>query len=62
MTTTARWIATAMLAGTMIAGVQAQIIGSPLRPRDIQSIENSEARRLDDYMGRLVLIELFAYW
>ena len=43
------------------ASADAQV-GRPLPPAAIEGFSQTQARSLDDLVGRAVLIEFFAYW
>lgn len=40
----------------------AQQVGSKIGPVELVDFAQTEARSFDDYLGRAVLIEFFAYW
>ena len=37
-------------------------VGSTLPPPELEDFAQTPAKSFDDYMGRTVLIEFFAYW
>lgn len=41
---------------------QAQGVGSKLPPIELEDYAQTPAKSFDDFMGRAVLIEFFAYW
>ena len=51
---------TALLAGT--APAAAQGVGSQMPDLDLRDFAQTEATSLDDFYGRAVLLEFFAYW
>jgi hypothetical protein len=44
------------------APASAQGVGSKLPPIELEGYANSPAKGWDDFLGRAVLIEFFAYW
>lgn len=51
----------ALAAGLLVAPTQAQI-GDPMPNAEFAAFGNTEATQLDDFKGRLILLEVFAYW
>lgn len=56
-------------AGLLLTGVLAlspwaagQGVGTPFPEAQLEDLAQTAARSFDDYQGRLVLIEFFAYW
>lgn len=49
------------LALALAAGAAGQV-GSPMPPADIQDFAGVEATSIEDFKGRLLLIEFFAHW
>lgn len=58
------WLAALALAMTAFLAVpaSAQAPGSKLPPVEIEGLAQTGAKTFDDYFGRAVLIEFFAYW
>jgi hypothetical protein len=56
-----RIAACAALALLCAASADAQV-GRPLPPASVEGFTQTQARSLDDLVGRAVLIEFFAYW
>ena len=46
-----------LLTGTAMAQV-----GDPMPQAKFEAFGNSEATSIDDFRGRLILLEVFAYW
>lgn len=60
---------TAFLAGLLAlsmafsaAPARAQAPGTPLPPVKLEGLAQTGAKTYDDFMGRAVLLEFFAYW
>ncbi len=51
-------LALAMLAGIATAGG----VGSSLPPVELEGFTQTKASSFDDFLGRAVLLEFFAYW
>jgi len=47
---------------TLAAAPAAQAIGSKMPVVELEDYAQTGARSFDDFMGRAVLIEFFAYW
>lgn len=47
--------------GLLTAPLMAQV-GDPMPKAKFEAFGNSEATTIDDYQGRLLLLEVFAYW
>lgn len=47
--------------GLLASSVMAQV-GDPMPEAKFTAFGNSEATTIDDYQGRLILLEVFAYW
>jgi len=47
--------------GLLTAPAMAQV-GNPMPEAKFKAFGNSEATTIDDYQGRLILLEVFAYW
>jgi hypothetical protein len=47
--------------GLLAAPLMAQV-GDPMPEAKFAAFGNSEATSIDDYKGRLILLEVFAYW
>jgi len=45
----------------LAASAQAQV-GQPLPPAELEGFTQTEATSFDEFTGRLVLLEFFAYW
>lgn len=43
-------------------GAQADNVGKPLPQAELEGLSQSPAKSFEDFSGRLVLIEFFAYW
>ena len=56
-----RILASALATASLTALLPAQV-GDPMPPAKFEAFGNSEAGSLDDFQGRLVLLEVFAYW
>lgn len=50
------------LAALAAPATWAQNEGNPLPPSELVDFSKTAAASIDDYAGRLVLIEFFAYW
>ncbi len=44
------------------APAAAQAPGTPLPPVNLEGLAQTGAKTYDDFMGRAVLLEFFAYW
>ncbi|MBM3989421.1 MAG: hypothetical protein FJ298_00275 [Planctomycetes bacterium] len=44
------------------APARAQAPGTPLPPVRLEGLAQTGAKTFDDFMGRAVLLEFFAYW
>lgn len=44
------------------APAAAQAPGTPLPPVNLEGLAQTGAKTFDDFMGRAVLLEFFAYW
>jgi len=53
---------TALLIICSTATAEAQVMGSLLPPDALQGLANTRAKSFQDYEGRCVLVEFFAYW
>jgi hypothetical protein len=51
-------VAALALSGTATAGN----VGSPLPESELEGFALTEAKSIDDYVGRTLLLEFFAYW
>ncbi len=51
-----------LVAALALAPTLGAQVGSPLPPVQLEGLSQTPAKSFDDYMGRLVLIEFFAYW
>ncbi|MFT4514444.1 MAG: hypothetical protein ACI89X_003447 [Planctomycetota bacterium] len=47
--------------GLLASSAMAQV-GDPMPEAKFTAFGNSEATTIDDYEGRLILLEVFAYW
>lgn len=47
--------------GMLAAGASAQV-GDPMPDVKFEAFGNTEAASIDDFRGRLILLEVFAYW
>jgi len=52
----------AIALGSTRGSAGAAEVGSPLPPAELDGFALTEARSLDDFVGRTLLIEFFAYW
>lgn len=50
------------LAAALAAVAPAQQVGSSLEPIELEGFAQTPAGSYDDFSGRAVLIEFFAYW
>ena len=57
-----RRLTLSFVAGLALAGFAAAQIGGPLPPAEIDGFAQTPAKSLDDFLGRVVLVEFFAYW
>lgn len=59
-----KWLAALALAvvGLGAAPVHAQAPGTKLPPVVLEGLAQTGAKSFDDFLGRAVLIEFFAYW
>ena len=55
------WIAAVALCA-LAASADAQGAGSKLPPVELEEFTLTPAKSFDDYFGRAVLVEFFAYW
>ena len=46
----------------LAATANADIVGQQLPPVALEGLSQTEAESFDEFTGRLVLIEFFAYW
>jgi len=61
MKLTRTWLAAlALLASPLLASGQG--VGSKLPALELEGYSQTPAQSFDDYLGRAVLIEFFAYW
>jgi hypothetical protein len=44
------------------ASVAQKGVGAPLPATQLEGFSQTKAKSLDDYAGRALLIEIFAYW
>ena len=44
------------------AAARAQILGTTLRHPNFEGFQQTQAQSLDDYAGRLLLVEFFGHW
>jgi hypothetical protein len=44
------------------APARAQAVGSKLPPVELEGLAQTGAKTFDDFLGRAVLLEFFAYW
>jgi len=51
-----------VLLGTLAAPAVAQGVGSKLPAVELEGFSQTPAKSFDDFLGRGVLIEFFAYW
>lgn len=51
-----------VVAGFAAAPAHAQAPGSKLPPVELDELTQTGAKSFDDYLGRAVLFEFFAYW
>lgn len=58
------WLLGLMLAcaAGFAAPAQAQAPGSKLPPVELEGLAQTGAKSFDDFLGRAVLLEFFAYW
>ena len=49
-------------AASLNAPARAQAIGSKLPPVQLEGLSQTGAKTFDDFLGRAVLLEFFAYW
>lgn len=58
------WLAALALATTAFLAVPAtaQGVGSKMPPTVIEGLSQTGAKSYDDFLGRAVVIEFFAYW
>lgn len=56
------WILAALAATLAAAPARAQSVGMELDKVALTDLARTQAKTWDDFAGRLVLIEFFAYW
>ncbi len=54
--------AIAAVLGLALAGSLSAQIGDPLPQVEVKSFGNSAATKLDDFAGRAMIVEVFAFW
>jgi hypothetical protein len=54
--------ATALVAFALCGVARAGNVGSPLPETELEGFALTEAKSIDDYVGRTILLEFFAYW
>ena len=42
--------------------VPVDVVGNPVPESELEDFANTEAEAIDDFLGRTVLFEFFAYW
>ena len=52
----------ALLCAALPALSEAQGVGSKMPVVELEGYSNTAAKNFDDFLGRAVLIEFFAYW
>ena len=52
----------ALVCAALATLVQAQGVGSKMPVVELEGYTNTPAKSYDDFLGRAVLIEFFAYW
>ncbi|NUP97743.1 MAG: hypothetical protein HUU28_16405 [Planctomycetaceae bacterium] len=53
----------ALFGGVVLsAPARAQAVGSKLPPVELEGLSQTGAKTYDDFLGRAVLLEFFAYW
>ncbi len=58
-----KWLgALALVVAGLAAPLQAQAPGSKLPPVELEELTQTGAKSYDDFLGRAVLFEFFAYW
>lgn len=57
-----RLLAMALGLAGLIAPAAAQGVGTPLPEIELEGFSQTGAKSFDDFFGRAVLIEFFAYW
>ena len=56
-------LAIPLILGALAVSVGAQVrVGDRLPPAVLEDFGNTQAKALDDFAGRAVLLEFFAYW
>jgi hypothetical protein len=50
------------LAAVMAPPLPSNGVGDPLPPATLEEFTKTSAKSLDDYVGRALFIEFFAYW
>ena len=55
-------VAALVALGALTIPCAAQNVGSPLPAFKAEGLSQTEARRFDEFAGRTVLLEFFAYW
>ena len=51
-----------LVSTALLAPVVAQDVGQSLPPVELEDFAQTPAKSFDDFLGRAVLIEFFAYW
>lgn len=54
------WLVLAL--GALVLPARAGVVGSPLPTPVLEGFAQTKATSFDDFLGRTVLIEFFAYW
>ena len=57
-----RFTTSALLAAALTAEAQAQGVGTKMPAVELEGYANTPAKSYDDFTGRAVLIEFFAFW
>lgn len=55
-------LAGGLLASVILGTLSHAQVGAPFPDIDFKDLAQTEAKSFDDFSGRLVLVELFAYW
>jgi len=57
-----RWLLLALALGALVLPASAGVVGGPLPTPVLEGFAQTKATSFDDFLGRAVLIEFFAYW
>lgn len=57
-----RWLLLALALGAFVLPARAGVVGSPLPTPVLEGFSQTKATSFDDFLGRTVLVEFFAYW